>query len=87
MKAKSTAQTSTATPFPMGEYLTDGTSLFAVVGELPQAPTLRLLEHCRTLDVMIVSVEDLRIAGMRPVRRASDAVAQETAPDRVIVHA
>lgn len=77
-----------AAPFATGEYLTDGNALFAVVGELPQAPTLRLIEHCTTLDVLIVSVEDLRTAGMRPVRRAArHAGADVTACDRVVVHA
>jgi hypothetical protein len=87
MAVHSSARVGAATPFPPGEYLTDGTALFAVVGELPQAPTLRLLEHCTTLSVMIVSVEDLRLAGMRPVSRAGNAVVEETAPDRVVVHA
>jgi hypothetical protein len=77
MKVHGSAHATPATPFPTGEYLTDGTALFAVVGELPQAPSLRLLEHCATLDVLIVSVEDLRTAGMRPVRRGGEQIAAE----------
>jgi hypothetical protein len=82
MKLQSRTHAPHAVPFPTGQYLTDGTALFAVVGELPQAPTLRLVEHCSTLDVLIISIEDLRMAGMRPVRRMSDAAEHEATTAR-----
>lgn len=56
-------------PFAVGAYLTDGSSLLGVVGELPQEPTLRLLENCRTLEITVVSVNDLHAMGMAPVAR------------------
>ncbi len=53
--------------YSTGTYLTDGISLYGVVGQLPQAPSLRLVEDCRTLDVLIMSVEDLVAADLEPV--------------------
>lgn len=53
--------------YPVGSYLTDGDSLLGVVGELPQEPSLRLVEDCRTLTITVVSVQDLHAAGARPV--------------------
>lgn len=54
-------------PFAVGSYLTDGTTLLGVVGELPQEPSLRLVENCRTLEVSVVSVDALRARGVQPV--------------------
>jgi len=53
--------------FPVGAYLTDGKALLGVVGELPQEPSLLLVENCRTLEVTVVSVDSLRARGVRPV--------------------
>jgi hypothetical protein len=53
--------------FPVGTYLTDGTALLGVVGELPQEPSLRLVENCRTLEVMVLTVDTLRERGVRRV--------------------
>jgi hypothetical protein len=57
--------------FSAGTYLTDGTSLFGVVGQLPQAPTLRLVEDCRTLDVLIMTVDELNAADLETVASSS----------------
>jgi hypothetical protein len=54
-------------PFAIGSYLTDGRKLLRVVGELPQEPSLRLVENCRTLEVTVVSVDALRDRGVQPV--------------------
>jgi hypothetical protein len=53
--------------FAVGSYLTDGTTLLGVVGELPQEPSLRLVENCRTLEVSVISVDALRARGVQPV--------------------
>jgi hypothetical protein len=58
---------STADAFCPGAYLTDGISLYGVVSELPQAPSLRLVEDCRTLDVLIMTVDELIAADLEPV--------------------
>lgn len=54
-------------PFAVGAYLTADGALYSIVGELPQEPTLRLVEDCRTLEVALVSVEALRAQGAQPV--------------------
>ncbi len=54
-------------PFAVGSYLTDGTTLLGVVGELPQDTSLRLVENCRTLEVSVVSIDALRARGVQPV--------------------
>lgn len=56
-----------------GTYLTDGSALFSVLGELPDEPSLRLLEDCRTLDILVVHVEDLQGSDVREVRAAAMA--------------
>jgi hypothetical protein len=53
--------------FSPGTYLTDGISLYGVVSHLPQAPSLRLVEDCRTLDVLIMTVDELIAADLEPV--------------------
>ncbi|HEV7772624.1 MAG TPA: hypothetical protein VGO48_04945 [Conexibacter sp.] len=53
--------------FAVGSYLTDGTTLLGVVGELPQDRSLRLVENCRTLEVSVVSVDALQARGVQPV--------------------
>jgi hypothetical protein len=73
-------------PFVPGVYLTDGTSLFNVVGALPHEPSLRLVEDCGTLEILMVHVDGLRAPGVRrvkatPSKRQSEgeeAVGQET---------
>jgi hypothetical protein len=56
--------------YEVGSYLTDGGVLLSIVGDLPQDPTLRLVEDCRTLEVMVMTVHDLDVAGVRPVEAA-----------------
>ena len=53
--------------FGSGAYLTDGHSLFRVLRGLPQEPTLRLLEDCRTLDLELVEIEELQAAGVKRI--------------------
>ena len=50
-----------------GAYLTDGSALFSVLETLPQEPSLRLLEDCRTLEILVVHVDDLRGSRVREV--------------------
>lgn len=61
-----------ADPFSPGVYLTDGTSLFNIVGELPHEPSLRLVEDCSTLEILMVHVDGLRAPGVRRIE--ADAV-------------
>lgn len=57
-------------PFAPGVYLTDGSSLFNIVGELPHEPSLRLVEDCSTLEILMVHVDGLRAPGVRRVQAA-----------------
>lgn len=54
-------------PLGPGAYLTDGNALFSVVGELPHEPSLRLIEDCRTLEILMVHVDDLQAPAVRRV--------------------
>lgn len=75
-------------PLAPGVYLTDGSSLFNIVGELPHEPSLRLVEDCSTLEILMVHVDGLRAPGVRRVQtgkgqeidgaQQGEAVAQET---------
>jgi len=56
-------------PFAVGSYLTADGALLGIVGELPQEPSLRLVEDCRTLEITLVSVEALRAQGAQPLAR------------------
>lgn len=56
-----------ADPLAPGVYVTDGTSLFNIVGELPHEPSLRLVEDCSTLEILMVHVDGLRSPGVRRV--------------------
>jgi len=53
--------------FAVGSYVTDGEALLGIVGDLPQEPSLRLVEDCRTLEITVVSVDMLRAKGVQPV--------------------
>lgn len=55
-------------PFETGAYLTDGNALFNVVGELPHEPSLRLIEDCRTLEILMVHVDGLNASHVRKVQ-------------------
>lgn len=59
-------------PFAPGVYLTDGSSLFNIVGELPHEPSLRLVEDCSTLEILMVHVDGLRAPGVRRVQAAHE---------------
>ncbi len=56
-------------PFAVGSYLTADGALIGIVGDLPQEPSLRLVEDCRTLEITLVSVETLRAQGAQPLAR------------------
>ncbi len=58
-------------PFAPGAYVTDGTALFNVVGRLPDEPSLRLVEDCATLEILMVHVDVLRAPGVRRVQPSS----------------
>jgi hypothetical protein len=64
-------------PLGPGAYLTDGNALFSVVGELPHEPSLRLIEDCRTLEILMVHIDDLKAPAVRHVHAS-----HETAPER-----
>jgi hypothetical protein len=59
----------TLDPFAVGSYVTDGDALLGIVGDLPQEPSLRLVEDCRTLEITVVSVDMLRAKGVQPLAR------------------
>lgn len=67
-------------PFTPGVYLTDGSSLFSIVGVLPHEPSLRLVEDCGTLEILMVHVDGLSAPGVRRVEALSAAEPQG-APD------
>lgn len=56
-------------PFAVGSYLTRDGALLGILGELPQEPSLRLVEDCQTLEITVVSVDVLREQGVQPVAR------------------
>lgn len=58
--------------FAPGVYLTDGNSLFNIVGELPHEPSLRLIEDCSTLEVLMIHVDGLRSPRVRRVHAEHD---------------
>ncbi|MHB1809096.1 MAG: hypothetical protein ACYCU0_07340 [Solirubrobacteraceae bacterium] len=64
--------------FAPGVYLTDGNSLFNIVGELPHEPSLRLIEDCSTLEVLMIHVEGLRSPRVRRVHADSEATIEDS---------
>lgn len=66
--------------FAPGVYLTDGTSLFNIVGELPHEPSLRLVEDCSTLEILMIHVDGLCAPGVREIHAVAPwpDVQQET---------
>jgi TPP-dependent indolepyruvate ferredoxin oxidoreductase alpha subunit len=56
-------------PFAVGSYLTRDGALLGIVGELPQKPSLLLVEDCHTLEITVVSADVLREQGAQPVAR------------------
>jgi hypothetical protein len=63
-------------PFTPGVYLTDGSSLFNIVGVLPHEPSLRLVEDCSTLEILMVHVDGLSAPGVRRVEAFTAAETQ-----------
>lgn len=72
MSRKRTAVSGTDDPFAPGVYLTDGISLFNVVGRLPHEPSLRLVEDCGTLEILMVHVDGLHAPGVRRVQALTE---------------
>jgi hypothetical protein len=70
MPRSSTAYAEPAELLRPGAYLTDGSALFSVLGELPDEPSLCLLEDCLTLEVLVVHVDDLLGSEVREVHAA-----------------
>lgn len=70
MNRKRTQPSAPDDPFAPGVYLTDGSSLFNIVGELPHEPSLRLVEDCSTLEILMVHVDGLRSPTVRRVHAA-----------------
>jgi hypothetical protein len=51
-----------------GGYLTDGVELYRSVGAIRLGPSRMIgLENCRSLDVVLIAVEELRRRRLRPV--------------------
>lgn len=73
MNRKRTQASVVDDPFAPGVYLTDGSSLFNIVGELPHEPSLRLVEDCSTLEILMVHVDGLSAPGVRRVQAAGGA--------------
>lgn len=66
-KRTATSLQDSTDPFAPGVYLTDGSSLFNIVGELPHEPSLRLVEDCSTLEILMVHIDGLRAPGVRRI--------------------
>ncbi len=63
-------------------YLTDGVNLFRYVGGVPNGRSeLVALEHCRSLNILVFSLDDLRALGLRSVDSAA-AKERETPASR-----
>lgn len=71
----STLTTEPEDAFAPGVYLTDGNSLFNIVGELPHEPSLRLIEDCSTLEVLMIHVDGLRSPRVRRVHAEHEDMA------------
>jgi hypothetical protein len=51
-----------------GGYLTDGVDLYRSLGPITLGPCQMIgLENCRSLDVLLIAVDELRRRGLRPV--------------------
>lgn len=62
-------------------YLTDGHRLFRVVTRfVNEGSVLVVIEDCMTLDARAYAVAELLPLDVRPVRRARQALAADTAP-------
>lgn len=72
MSRKRTPAIQIEDPFAPGVYLTDGISLFNVVGTLPHEPSLRLVEDCSTLEILMVHVDGLRAPGVRRIHALAE---------------
>jgi hypothetical protein len=74
--------------FAPGAYLTDGTSLFNIVGELPHEPSLRLVEDCGTLEILMIHVDGLCAPGVREVHAVAPRLdEQQEAAEPSLAHA
>lgn len=55
-------------------YLTDGVELYRSIGVMSlDAERMIALEDCRSLDIVLMTLEDFRRRGLRPVRRSERA--------------
>ena len=63
-------------PAPLrARYLTDGLNLYRIVGHVGRSVNDLLveLEDCRSLEILVVTVQELRRGRLRPVRVAAAA--------------
>ena len=59
---------------PAGSYLTDGISLYRSLGAIVRGPWHMVgLEDCRSLDVVLIPIEELHNRRLRPVIPTSAA--------------
>ena len=57
-----------------GGYLTDGVELYRSLGPITLGPSRMIgLENCRSLDVVLIAIDELRGRRLRPVIPATDA--------------
>jgi hypothetical protein len=57
-----------------GGYLTDGIDLYRSLGAITLGPSPMVgLENCRSLDVVLIAVDDLHRRRLRPVTPATTA--------------
>lgn len=66
-------------------YLTDGVELYRFLGTVARGPRAMLgMENCRTFEILLVPVADLRRGRMRTVPSAAAESAVETAIGPVV---
>jgi hypothetical protein len=61
-----------------GSYLTDGVNLYQSLSAIVRGPSHMVgLEECRSLDVVLIPIEELHNRGLRPVIPASAAANEQ----------
>lgn len=60
-----------------GRYLTDGVALYRSLGPITLGPSEMIgLENCRSLDIILIAVDELRQRQLRPVMPSSAVVSK-----------
>jgi hypothetical protein len=66
-------------------YVTDGTELYRIVDGFPVSPAAVVgLENCRSLELVLVTVEDFAALALRPVRPDHTDAAYWTDPSELV---